>query len=173
MTLFTPTMRTSVEGPADAARPGPIVALQETRRGPRPPRSRRARVPSRLRQRTVHALYLAVPPGAVGPRVLAPDAHRPQQPVEVVRAVAGPVVRHYAPGLDAGGSAEAPGGGGRALAGTGALDGPPPPAGRDPRVRVPGQGAPLAAAFDKSQLGGVLPFRPVMCQQPVGIQHLA
>ena len=31
---------------------------------------------------------------------------------------------------------------------------------------------PLAATFDKSQLGGVLPFCHVVCQQPVGAQQL-
>jgi hypothetical protein len=35
------------------------------------------------------------------------------------------------------------------------------------------KGAPLAATFDKSQLGGVLPFCHVMCQQPIGTQQLA
>jgi hypothetical protein len=31
---------------------------------------------------------------------------------------------------------------------------------------------PLAATFDKSRLGGVLPFCHVMCQQPIGTQQL-
>lgn len=56
----------------------------------------RAGVLPLLGDRPVHALDLAVLPGAERPRVDVPRAGRLQKLVELAAAVAGPVVRHHA-----------------------------------------------------------------------------
>ena len=91
--------------------PGPIVAVDEGGEGggPLPLARVGARVLPLLRERPVHALHLAVLPGAVGPGVPVRDAGRREPLVEQPRAVSRPVVGHHALDLDAEPAAEAPG----------------------------------------------------------------
>lgn len=76
----------------------PIIVLDESRERRRPLGLGRVRagVLPLLGDRPVHALDLAVLPGAERPRVDVPRAGRLQKPVELAAAVAGPVVRHHA-----------------------------------------------------------------------------
>ena len=102
---------TSAGGPRRRCGPLPIVAVDEWGEGGRPlPLARvGARVLPLLRERPVHALDLAVLPGAVGPGVPVRDAGRREPLVEQARAVSRPVVGHHALDLDAESAVEVPG----------------------------------------------------------------
>ena len=86
------------QAPARAVRTAPIVMLDVGGQGLGPARLAVPRTPvlPLLGERPVHALDLAVLPGAEGARVEVADALRPQQRVELARAVAGAVVGHHA-----------------------------------------------------------------------------
>ena len=91
----------------------PIIAVDEGREGVRPPGLAVPRPPvlPLLRERAVHALDLAVLPGAVRPRVDMADPQGFEQGLEPAAAVAGAVVGHHAldRGPEAGEEGGAPG----------------------------------------------------------------